>query len=710
MEGSAPKRRKTSPTTSVPVGNEPNEPSSSDSATRRSSRLNRPSFASPTRASLARSNPDILQRRAPSRAPQPIPAASELGSQTSRHGSADDSGAAQLEHASETGGPGGEHVRGNNDAAVERRGSPVRRAGGALSVRPKRSPAKPSPRPLPPPSTEEEELIDPFKGRRLRRSPPPGVFPAAALREAPEPEPELPPTPTQKGLSDPSAIITSPAGIHSTPSKRPRRSRALAAKMNSSPLKQPPLLRPPESATEVAVETVSSRRLTKEPLRDEPRRKRRKRTSHPARQVEEADPLADKKALRDQLLAEVAQLEDDLKVVANENERLYKLQESRLHGAELPDEKERRRILDVLRRHVLPPDKEAPPDPMRDWLEAAMNPIAFLPFGQSNAAAALPPLPLPSLESDKGKAEEEHLSPPVSHLPVPMTAEEELPYLQVFTPLTFTSTVTTTRQNDAQEAEQSQSPPPLLQRHAISVSSSPRGLFSAAIDMVVDTKTLAIAKLAVPRLDPAALAELAPFLEATLRGARNVGVVAWAMGEWVRVATTRARFWHAASRELGSAARVLRCAEAMRRGTRRKGRGGNAEHEDEDEEDGDGDGDGDAGRRDGKVPPKADIMALMGRTSLDIDLSGVAADGDGGGDDEALVARILWRIEFDWTGEARSKIGLLMSAPAKWRANDEKGSLAGLPDMFDKILQERKDPLEAVKIVVALIVGEGGQS
>lgn len=404
------------------------------------------------------------------------------------------------------------------------------------------------------------------------------------------------------------------------------------------------------------METVSSR-LAKEPLRDEPKRKRRKRKSHPARQVEEADPLADKKALRDVLLAEVAQLEDDLKVAARENERLYQLQESRRHAVELPDEEEQGRLLDVLRRHVLPPEKETPPDPMRDWLEAAMNPIAFLPFGHNNTAS-LPPFSLPGLVGGKEKSEEEDLSPPVSHYPVPMTADEEFPYLQVFTPLTFTSTVTTS-QNDAQQEK----PAPLLQRHAISVSSSPPGLFFATIDMVVDTKTLSVSKLAVPRLDPAALPELGPFLEKTLRGdghsalTRNVGVMSWAMGEWVRVATKRARFWHAAIQELGSTERIVRCAEAMRRGTKSKGGGDDGEDEE------DRGGDGDAGKGDDKPPSKADVIALLGRTSLDIDLSGVA-DGHGG-DDESLIARVTWQIVFDWTGEARSKIGVLISAPAK---------------------------------------------
>ncbi|KAI0877365.1 hypothetical protein GGS24DRAFT_487903 [Hypoxylon argillaceum] len=680
METSAPKRRKTSPTTSVPV-NESNEPASSDSSTRRSSRRSRPSFASPTKASLARSNPDILRRRPSSRGGQsteqlPVPAASELGSPTSDHGDESDLVTAQLQDESETG-----RLQGDT-GTVERPASPARRVGGVWAMNPRRTPTKPSPRPLPPPSADEEELINPFKGRRLRRSPPPGVMP----RVEPE-EPELPPTPTQKGLSDPASVITSPAGIHNTPSKRPRRSRILAARMNSSPLKQPPL-RPPELGLET-VEEAGRPRVARDPLRDEPRRKRRRRKSHPARQVEEADPLADKKALRDELLAEVAQLEDDLKVAARENERLYQLQGSSRHAADLPDVEEQSRLLDVLRRHALPPEKEAPPDPMQDWLEAAMNPIAFLPFGRADAAA-LPPFILPG--SEEAKKEDAELPPPASHHPVPMTAAEELPYLQVFTPLTFTSTVTTIQ--DPQDAQA-----PLLQRHAISVASSPPGLFMATIDMLVDTKTLAVAALSVPRLEPAAVAELGPFLETMRRGGensaltRNVGVVAWAMGEWVRVATRRARFWYAVERELGRSARLLRCTEKMRKGARKKGRGRAVD-----------DRDGEEASERGKPPSKADVIALLGRTSLDLDLSAAAGGED---EEEALTARILWRVEFDWTGEARSKIALLMRAPARWHASDEKQSLAGLPAMFDKLVQEKNDPLEAVKIIAALVVGDG---
>ncbi|KAI8945323.1 hypothetical protein F4801DRAFT_135932 [Xylaria longipes] len=690
METSAPKRRKTSPTTSVPL-NESNEPASSDSATRRSSRLNPRSSASPANASLARSFSEILQQRTSSRGSQPddevlsLPAASEAGSPTSNQGSENDLVTAQLEHESETGRLQRDDGAGSANATVERPTSPVRRAGGGLSVRPRRTPTKLAPRPLPPPSAEEEELINPFKGRRLRRSPPPGVLP-----EIEPEEPELPPTPTQKGLSDPSSVVTSPSGIHNSPSKRPRRSRALAAKMNSSPLKQPPLKQPPLRPPELDIGTVDKTAPSRDSLREQPKRKRRKRMPHPARQLQEPDPLADKKALRDALLAEVAQLEDDLRVAARENERLHRAQGgSRRRTADLlPDVEEQSRVLDVLRRHALPPEKETPPDPTRDWLEAAMNPIAFLPFGNG----ALPPLILPGAAKEQ---EEEEKGPPVSHHPVPMTADEELPYLQVFTPLTFTSTITTLQQ-DTPEADSA----PLLQRHTISVASSPPSLFAATVDLTVDTKTLSIAELAVPRLDPAAVPELGPFIDTILRGGgnsaltRNVSVVTWAMGEWVRLATRRARFWHAVTRELGSREGVLRCVEGMRRRTRR----GRGSHDDDEEEDADDESEK-------KDPSKADVVALMGRTSLDLNLPG-GDDGDEG-DDEEVTARINWKVEFDWTGEARSRIGLLLSAPGKWHARDEKKSLAGLPDMFDKLLAERRDPLEAVKIVVALIVGDG---
>ncbi|KAI1323110.1 hypothetical protein F5Y16DRAFT_354027 [Xylariaceae sp. FL0255] len=737
MESSAPKRRKTSPTTSVPVDNTNDNvsPASSDSSgTRRSSRLNRPSFASPTKSSLARSNPDILTRRHSERRNSEAPAASEPDNNSNRsHDSDEGLLSAQLEADSETGrildaqssdridnkGKGKETAV----APAARSTSPVRKAGGGFVNKPKRSPLKnvlPSPRPLPPPSTEEEELIDPFKGRRrLARSPPPGVLPPVDREE-----PELPPTPTQKGLSDPSSVISSPL----SPSKRPRRSKVLAEKMKSSPLKQPPLRPPEEDVFEEGepIEGFSTKlkaSISRDPLRNSPKRRKKKKRPHPARQVEEPDPLADKKGLRDSLLAEVAKLQKDLEITSRENERLNMWQESKRGDPEPPSAEEQKQLIDVLGRHALPPEEESAPDPIQDWLEAAMNPILFLPFGQSNASS-IPPMTFP-IPQPKSQESEDPLPPPVSHHPIHMTADEELPYLQVFTPLAFTSTITTIPREEAQEGGEdfeNTNANPLLQKHTISITSTPPGLFIAGIEMVVNTKTLSIADLTVPRLDPAAVNELGPYIERLLQDSggskcsaltRNISVITWAMGEWVRMATRRARFWHSVEREMGTAEDLLACAKSMRQASssRRKrwrGRPGRrAAAEDSDEE-------SDAGsKKKRSQPSKAELLALMGRSHFDLDLTGAVIGGDGGGgdgDDGQLTARIQWSIEFDWTGEASSKIGFLLGAPVQWRADDKQERLAGISKMFSELLRESKDPMEALRTVVALVVGdeEGG--
>ncbi|KAI0007560.1 hypothetical protein F4779DRAFT_619452 [Xylariaceae sp. FL0662B] len=695
MESSAPKRRKTSPATNVPVGGS-DASTSSGRSTRSSTRRRRPSFASPTKASLARSNPEIVRRRNAART-QPsndAPAASELGDPT---GNGSDS---QMP-ASETGtaAEGAELAETNRDAQqrpsapASQPKSPIRRATGAMASQPRRTPNKPTPRPLPPPSAEEEELINPFRGRNLRRSPPPGVLPNVE----PE-EPELPPTPTEKGLSDPTSVHTSPLGIHNTPSKRPRRSRVLAERIKSSPLKQPPL-RPPE--LELAKKPTRGRRSLETTEQDNefaiatrsPSTNNKKRKLHPARNISEPDPLADKKALRDSLLGEVASLESDLRLAARENSRLHQLQQTRRATLPFTEPEDGEGLLDLLRRHALPPEKEPAPDETQDFLEVALNPIAFLPFGKANTT-------LPSLFTSRQDSEEDAEEAPISHHPIPMTAEEELFYLQVFTPLTFTSTVSTLpRQEDAEN------PGPLMQKHVISASSTtPPGLFAAKIEMTVNTKTLSIAELSVPGLDPSAVGELGPFVEKVIQGGansaltRNVSVITWAMSEWVRVATKRARFWHTVEQELGNEEGIAKCTREMRKGARRRPRRPPAAEEEGEDDD---EGLGEAGKHRFR---KADLFSHIGRTSLNLDLSG-STDGA----TEALTVRIQWRIEFDWTGEAQSKMGLLIGAPAKWHGHDAKGTLTDIPGMFDKLIQENRDPMYAVKAVVALLVGEEGR-
>ncbi|KAI2633271.1 hypothetical protein GGS26DRAFT_76079 [Hypomontagnella submonticulosa] len=673
MDPSASKRRKTSPTTSVPIdGSAP----PSDGSVRRSTRRQIPSFASPTRASLARSNPDILERRNASR--------TRLSSDAPVASEADGFFADMLSqqnpdierNGSDTEAADGREVQRAQPPLANPPWSPVRRATGAMAARPRRTPNKPSPRPLPPPSTEEEELVNPFRGRVLRRSPPPG----APLPE----EPELPPTPTEKGMSDPASVQTSPMGIHNTPTKRPRRSRALAERIKSSPLKQPPL-RPPEIVTESAREESPSRTKFKR-LKAQPQSRKRRRKSHPARNVEEPDPLAEKKELRDSLLAEIAQLQSDLKLATRENNRLHKLQQRRRETLGSAESEDGEGLLDLLRRHVLPPEKEVAPGPTQNWLEAALNPISFLPFSKSNTL-------LPSIFAPPKNITEEIEKPPISHHPVPMTADEELPYLQVFTPLTFTSSISIMPRDEGANSR------PLLQKHSISVSSSSPGLFAATIEMTVNTKTLAIAELKVPRLEPSAVSELGPFIESVIRGngtsalTRNISVLTWAMSEWLRVATRRARFWCAVERDLRSSEGLANCARRMRKDTRKRlGRPALTTDSDDEELE----------MQTSKTRfSKADLLSHLGRTNLDLELSTLSDP------EETPSVRVQWRIEFDWTGEARSKLGILLGVPPKWHGHDTRGSLTSIPGMFDKLIQENKDPMVALRTVVALLVGEG---
>ena len=659
METSAPKRRRTSPRTAIALQPEPESTTPRDALSRPGSSPSRPSFASPTRATLERYNADILRRRESQ--PRRLRSSPDAGPSASRAATPDSTRSLtramrtqlELRSGARDGGPPTEP--GSDGDGILR--SPARRPGLY------KSPERPIPRPLPPPAPEEDdELLKVISAR---------VNPALSLGVLPEvvaPEPQLPPTPEHP---DP-VVSTPPTGIHNTPSRRPKRSRNLAEKLKtSSPLKQPPL-QPPglskKGAIEFRLPTNTSQTRTVSPPLPPP-------TTAELRGLKPADPDADKKKLRDSLLAEINQLERDLGIASQENERLRQARLSKHNPSPPPNPRE---ILDLLTRHALPAGDQPPkpnPSPVQDWLASALNPIAFLPFHKPSHSGP-PTLAQPSTSSTSSDT---NLP---SHQPLPMTAAEALPYLQVFTPLTFTSHV-------------SPLPPPpnttdapLLQHHTITATSaSPlhRGLFAARIDMTVNTKTMAVVALAVPKLHPAAAeAELAPLVRRVIvqtddgGGGKdaaaassnssglvnNISVLAWAMGEWVRVAAERARVWGILEREVGGKdgvremGRMLRARKERgrkgRRGVTRSLREAGGEEEEggdlDDEEEDDGVGRVDA----------AGLLPFVGRTCMDLDVPVLE-----GGEGAVAALRVQWRIVFDWTGEAKSEIGVLVGVPGK---------------------------------------------
>ncbi|KAK4126943.1 hypothetical protein N657DRAFT_630869 [Parathielavia appendiculata] len=685
----------TSPRTAVSAQPHAESTTPRDPLPRPDSSPARPSFASPTRASLERFNPEIVRKgesqpRAVRSSPDAPPAASRAATPDST-GSLTRAMRTKLELRSA--GKDGPKA-GSEGGSVLR--SPARQSGAGWT------PTRPTPRPLPPPAPEEDdELLRAFSGR---------LRPAASLGVLPEvvvPEPELPPTPEHP---DP-VVSTPPSGIHNTPSRRRKRSRTLAERpKSSSPLKQSPLRPPGKLQKDIQLDfsrpANGSQTLLPSGSREPP-------TNAELRGLKFPDPDAEKKKLRDSLMAEVSQLERDLTVASRENERIRQARLSR-RAASPPSNKHD--ILDLLSRRALPPnEKPTKPYPVEPWLASALNPITFLPFSKHSPSGALSLLQPPSHPDTD-------FAPPVSHHPLPMTAAEALPYLQVFTPLTFTSHVSPLPPSTTTNEGEEDLSKPILQHHTITASStSPRGLFTARLEMTVNTKTMAIAELSVPRLDPAAEAELRPFVERVVTKTNgqagekavppssglhnNVGVLTWAMGEWVRVAVKRAKMWSVLEREVCAGKESLRemVARQRRAGRRKKGRkrrrklwvageeGREEEerHSDSEEEDG------------VEKYGTADLLPFMGRTSMDLEVP--ALDG---GDGQVSTLRVQWRIGFDWTGEARSEVGVLVGVPGKWHKHDERGKLSGLPKLFDELIEGSEEPLTAVRTIVCLLAGE----
>lgn len=204
--------------------------------------------------------------------------------------------------------------------------------------------------------------------------------------------------------------------------------------------------------------------------------------------------------------------------------------------------------------------------------------------------------------------------------------------------------------------------------------------------MTVNTKTLGISELAVPKLDPAAAAELGPFVARIVEKPdhgipssglhNNISVLTWAMGEWLRVSAQRAKVWSCLEQEVGDEERLRGVVKGMReskmkRSTRRKKRRrrrdeeGNESEEDEGDGEGENGGDGEDEMMDKKKWEARDLLPFMGRTCLDLQVPSLSSNG---GDGETCALRVVWRIHFDWTGEARSEIGVLVGVPGKCKS------------------------------------------
>ncbi|KPM37946.1 hypothetical protein AK830_g8647 [Neonectria ditissima] len=653
MEESAPKRRRTSPRTSLGIDAPSTTPPSPDQST--TARRKRPSFASPTKASLARHNPEVLERRrsaSPQKSPEVRSFAQRLEDETVEQ-SPSELLALRLANSVLVSDAG----RTDDAVPTPDTGRSVRRAGGSMAAAARRTPNRPNPRPLPPPGSDEEEA-NPFLGKVLRRSPPPDALglPAASIPQ-PEPEPEIPEPELPPSVPD-VVSSTPPRGIHSSP----LRWREKSHPKPSSPLKKP-AARPekPSFPTKAVRHPPAERADARETAPDEDM------TTNP-RRTRAFDPHATKNEEKRALQKEIEQLKKDLETAQKENERIRLMQQSgRVLASANP-----KSIVDLMQRQHRASDSLSQLTASQKLVKMALNPIGLLPFGKPPQPAA--PMPAPPINSDENLYIK-------SHHPVLMTAEEELPYLELFSPFSLTSSISALPQEPNQ---------PLRQMHSITLRSreSP-GLFTARIEMTVNAMDLSILDLKVAALEPAAKAELGPFIDKICNGEcnrtmqRNVGILSWAMGEWIRVALERAAFWCQLEERLGSKDAVLEAAEKMRaRKSRRR------KSDDEEEETPEG----------RKALQKADIIRYLGQQWFEVSIP----------HDDTLgsAVRFEWKTGFDWTGEAQSKLGVMIGVPGKWHQMDERGALGRIPKLFAELVDGGEKPETAVQTIVALVAGE----
>ncbi|KAF5647345.1 uncharacterized protein FTJAE_1777 [Fusarium tjaetaba] len=788
MEESAPKRRRTSPRTSLNVGatEEPASP-----------QRRRPSYASPTKASMSRNNPEAFERRR-SRSPQKLPSARASGQFT--FDSPSEALAARLATS-----------RIVSDAPTPTRpedttpGS-IRRVGGGMASAARRTSSRAG-------VSAEEDDFNPFRGKVLRRSPQAGIRMDVDAPSASMPQPELPPAsmpepqlglPSDEPMEEPEentpiqseelapAEETSPAkspsaarspsparsfssydleipARSSSPIRSPSPAQAAAAPepeaeeepdgepeqgvepeaepeqesvsdletepqpdpeperdspspppplpdFSSSPPpasmpppKIPPLVQPNSQDAAPSVsqpvprlpprDTGPRKSFQNSPVRfrefsqqrDSPLGKPPSRllekprksfaqagsalrepppvqTNAPeARQPRAFDPDAEKKKERDRVQKEIESLKKDLEIARKENERIRLMQQSgRILAPTNQDE-----VISLIERHLMSTGTEQSKTASQQLLQAALNPAALLPFSKPTAPAVRP------IEEKQPDIK--------SHHPVAMTAIEELPYLELFTPFSMTSNTSILPEAEGE---------PLRQHYSITLRSREiPGIFTAKIEMTVNATELTVLDLDVTALEPAAKSELGPFIRKICTGdcnrsmQRNIGILSWAMGEWLRVALDRAGFWCQLEQSLGSKDGVSEAAARMRSKKHRRRRD-SGEDSDEDEP------------TQVESVKKADLIRYLGQQHFDISVP------YGDAEESGATVRLGWKTEFDWTGEAQTRLSVLVGAPGKWHQTDERGSLAKIPKLFEELVHGHEEPETAVRTIVALIAGE----
>ncbi|CAI6340019.1 unnamed protein product [Periconia digitata] len=266
---------------------------------------------------------------------------------------------------------------------------------------------------------------------------------------------------------------------------------------------------------------------------------------------------------------------------------------------------------------------------------------SFLPFSTQT-------IPLPHSRLPKSK-------PVPSHRPLAL--DDPLPYLQMFTNLDMTT------QLDLPKGETPSGSDHVHQKHTIQLT-APQKLLAATIDLVIDIQTSTIVDLQIIRLSYWAERELGTFIrEKSLQ--HDLSNACWAIGSYWELARKRAEFWHkceAAFAHLLPGQTNDDTENVIQR------------------------------QQDAKTMSRKVLNRHLGRDMLLLQ-------------DHHVMLQLNWAIEFDWTGEANSNVGVRAAVPQVWTETDEGMNFDKIPETFDMLLQS-KGAFAATKTMVALLFAE----
>jgi hypothetical protein len=200
----------------------------------------------------------------------------------------------------------------------------------------------------------------------------------------------------------------------------------------------------------------------------------------------------------------------------------------------------------------------------------------------------------------------------------PLELDDPIPFLQMFTSFKFNSQVTLPNRGDIDSTSRS-----YHQKHTIEAV-GPQKLLVSTIEITVDSRTQEIVKLPILSLSSWAERELGKFVQLKAQQ-KDLSCVCWALGSYWEVAKRRAEYWHKCETDF--------------------------DHLMPGRTSGDTENIGQVRRKPTSNMSRRDLLRNLGRDFVVLE-------------DRHVLLKIIWKIGFDWTGEAESAINVEPAFPA----------------------------------------------